>query len=369
MSAEGDVPRRLPRYCVEDIDRYGNIRIYLRRKGQPKIKLDGTPWTPDFMRQYDEALGAESKPSPGVQPNTWEWLCRKYLASDTFKKQLTAGTQRIRQRIIVRTFDEPLKPGSPARFGDMPLSAMSPKAVAVLRDRLLATPENANARLKAIRQVFIFGATEFGVANVARDVEYIRNPTDGFYTATVEDVLLFEARHPIGTKAYLAMAIMLYTGARKQDAVLLGRQHVKAGRVKFKPAKTRATSGVTIDVTIDPELQRAIDAGPCGDLTFLVTEFGRPFTSNGFGNWFRDRCREAGLEQASAHSFRKGGATMAADGGATDAQLQAMYGWTSAKMPAVYRKKANAKRLADGANRLISVQLRDPVGHSSKKPA
>lgn len=368
MSAGGDVPKRLPKYCIEDVDRYGKVRVYLRRKGLPKVKLEGAPWSPDFMRQYDEALGAEPKREPGVQPQTWEWLCRKYLASDTFKKGLAAGSQIIRQRILARTFDEPLKPGSEYRFGDMPIPAMSAKAIAVLRDRLAATPENANARVKAIRQVFTFGAAEFSVPNIARDVAYIRNPTDGFYTATLGDVLQFIDRHPIGTKAYLAMALILFTGARKQDAVELGRQHMKAGRVRFKPAKTRGTSGVVIDVEIHPELQRAIDAGPCGDLTFLVSEIGRPFTSNSFGNWFRARCREAGLN-ASAHSFRKGGATMAAEGGATDAQLQAMYGWTSAKMPAVYRKKANAKRLADDANRLISVQLGSPVGHSSKKQA
>ena len=30
---------RLYRFVVEDIDRHGNVRIYFRRKGQPKIRL------------------------------------------------------------------------------------------------------------------------------------------------------------------------------------------------------------------------------------------------------------------------------------------------------------------------------------------
>jgi hypothetical protein len=25
-------------------------------------------------------------------------------------------------------------------------------------------------------------------------------------------------------------------------------------------------------------------------MTFLETEYGKPFTAAGFGNWFRDRC-------------------------------------------------------------------------------
>jgi hypothetical protein len=31
-------------------------------------------------------------------------------------------------------------------------------------------------------------------------------------------------------------------------------------------------------------LQKIIDGSPIGDLTCLVTEYGMPFTANGFGN-------------------------------------------------------------------------------------
>src|SRR5436305_15324352 len=30
-------------------------------------------------------------------------------------------------------------------------------------------------------------------------------------------------------------------------------------------------------------------------LAFLLTEKGKPFSDAGFGNWFRDRCNEAGI--------------------------------------------------------------------------
>jgi hypothetical protein len=55
-----------------------------------------------------------------------------------------------------------------------------------------------------------------------------------------------------------------------------------------------------------------------GDMTFLVTEYGKPFTEAGFGNWFRDRCDEAGLPQCTAHGLKKAGAAIAAENGATD---------------------------------------------------
>ena len=49
----------------------------------------------------------------------------------------------------------------------------------------------------------------------------------------------------------------------------------------------------------------AIDAMGDEHLTFLVTEFGRPFTEAGFGNWFREQCNAAGLpKNLSAHARR-----------------------------------------------------------------
>ena len=53
------MPRRLPPGCIEDRDRHGNIRIYYRAKGRPKVRIQGTPWTPEFMSKYDAAKGVE----------------------------------------------------------------------------------------------------------------------------------------------------------------------------------------------------------------------------------------------------------------------------------------------------------------------
>jgi hypothetical protein len=73
-----------------------------------------------------------------------------------------------------------------------------------------------------------------------------------------------------------------------------------------------------------------MNASPCGDLTFLVNEWGPPFTDAGFGNWFRDRCLEAGVP-GRAHGLRKAGATLAANNGATSRQLMAIFGWDTLK--------------------------------------
>jgi integrase len=185
--------------------------------------------------------------------------------------------------------------------------------------------------------------------NPARDVRHISYASDGFHTWTVDEVGQFEARHPIGTKARLALALLLYLGVRRGDLVTLGREHVKDGWLRMVPRKTRHKRLRTSEKPILPALADVLAQTPVGDLTFLVTDFGKPFTANGFGNWFRKRCNEAGLPHCTAHGLRKAGATIAAENGATDRQLMALFDWTSAKQANVYTAAADRKRLAGEA--------------------
>ena len=90
-------------------------------------------------------------------------------------------------------------------------------------------------------------------------------------------------------------------------------------------------------------------------MTFLVTEYGKPFSEAGIGNWFRDRCDEAGLPQCTAHGLKKAAATIAAENGASTRQLMAMFDWDSPDMAEVYTRSAEQKRLAGEAMFLISL--------------
>jgi len=235
------MPRRLPPDCVEDRDRHGNIRIYYRAKGKPKVRLRGTPWSQDFMAQLDSAK-AETEPLTrnGITSGTWRWLCTKYFAECSDYLRLDERTQRVRRGIVETTFEEPIAPGSARFFRDMPLASMTDDAVEVLRDREIQTPEAANARLKAIRQVFKFGVKrKLASRNPARDVEYFRSGSAGFHTWTPEEVQQFEARHSVGTKARLALALMVFTGQRRSDVIRFGKQHAKGGKLTFTQYKGR----------------------------------------------------------------------------------------------------------------------------------
>ncbi len=243
---------------------------------------------------------------------------------------------------------------------------MEPRHVRQRRDAKADKPEAANAIVKVLRQVFAYGiAAEIISRNPAKDVPYIKTGSEGFHTWTVDEVRAFEQRHPIGTKARLALALMLYAGVRRSDAVVLGRQHVRDGWLRFSVTKNRNRRPVTLEIPIVPELHTIMDATPSGNLTFLVTHFGKPFTSNGFGGWFRRRCDEAGLPHCSAHGLRKAGATIAAENGATEHQLMAIYGWASPKEAARYTRAARQKVLAASGVHLLGAKMANERVHLS----
>ena len=149
------MPRRLPPGCVEDsVGWHCTCCTYWHVNGWAKIRSRGTPWTPEFMAQYDAAKG-EAVPitTRGISSGTWRWLCVRYFAECVDYLRLDDRTRRARRGILEATFDEPIAPGSSKFFRDFPLSRMTADAVEVLRDRKLAFPEAANNRVKAIRAV------------------------------------------------------------------------------------------------------------------------------------------------------------------------------------------------------------------------
>ena len=271
--------------------------------------------------------------------------------------------QRVRRGILEATFDEPIAPGSPRFFRDIPLSRMAANEVEVLRDRKLAFPEGANNRVKAIRAVFKWAVRKKGTdgkplasTNPARDVPYLKsNNPGGYHTWTLDEVHQFQERHPIGTKARLALALLLFTGQRRSDITRLGRQHVCDNKITLTQFKGRNRQPMRLVLPILPALQQIIDSSSCGEMTFLVNELGRPFTDAGFGNWFRDRCVEAGVP-GRANGLRKPGATIAANNGATAHQLMAMFGWRTLKMAEQYTRAADQQRLAEAAMHMLDTR-------------
>jgi integrase len=193
------------------------------------------------------------------------------------------------------------------------------------------------------------------VRNPVRDVKYPKPlATGGHHTWSPEEVAIFEQRHPVGSKARLALGLLLYTGLRASDVVRLGRQHVSEGKISITLYKNRDRKPVTLLLPILPELQRVMDASELGAATFLVTDHGMSFASaKSFGNKVRDWCDQAGLPHCTAHGLRKSGATIAAENGATPHQLKAIFGWSTLKQPELYTKAVEQGRVAAEAMPLM----------------
>lgn len=322
-------------YLVEDQDRHGNVRIYFKMRGRSKIRIREALGSDAFMRAYDAARDGIQAPPAGT--GTLRWLAALYYRSGDFSR-LSEATRTNRRRVM-----EPVL----VKHGHRLAGQMEPKHVLVIMDEKPG-PEAANQRLKALRALYAWGVkTGHLDRNPTRDVTPIRTGSTGWHPMTFEEMALYVERHPLGTKAYLALALLVFTGVRRSDLVRLGRQMERDGTLYVREAKGGGRK--VTPIPMHPGLRLALDAGPAGDMTYLVTEYGKPYTVAGFGNWFRDRCNEAGLPHCSAHSVRKGVATLLAEGEATEHQLMAAFGWTTPQQAAGYTRTANRERLAKAA--------------------
>ena len=274
-------------------------------------------------------------------PDTLRYLIESYYASPEFRKELSDRTQYVRRGILNALVEE---------HGDKPF-IMKPKHLRKLRDAKSDTPEAANALVKALRQVFKWAVeADLLDSNPAKEVPYISTGSQGFHSWTIEEVRQYEARHPIGTRARLALALLLFTTQRRSDVVRLGHKMVHDGWLQFTQAKNARQKPVKLEIPILLELQRIIEATtPLGKETYLVTEFGRPFSTGGFGNRFRKWCDEAGLPDCSAHGLRKAGSARLAELGASDREIMAITGHQTAKEVDRYTRGARQKKLAASA--------------------
>jgi integrase len=347
------------RYLCRDRDRHGNVRYYFRRN-KKKVRIRAKPGTAEFQAEYERLLKASTPASPVKKPDgpiagTYEWLCQQYFQSVDFK-QLDPQTQHTRELVLKHTCAETLTPGSSDTFGACPVSRMTSKHIRIIRDRKASLPNAANTRIKAIRRVFKW-ALEYEIpgvkSNPARDVSYLRVQEGGYHSWTVQEVEQYEQRHRVGTTPRLALALLLYTGQRRSDVILFGRQHVRGTSLCFTQHKNRNRKPITLELPILPALQEIIDASETGDLTFLITEYGQPFTAAGFGNRMRQWCDEAGLPHCTAHGLRKAGAAIAAENGATPHELMAIFGWLTLKEAERYTRAAEQRKIAARAMSML----------------
>jgi integrase len=221
-----------------------------------------------------------------VQRRSLGAAVRGYISSAAFVA-LAPSSKRVRRDILE---------GLARERGYLPIAGMKRQHVNALLDAKAGLPGAALNLLSALRVLMRY-AVDVGLR--------ADNPTDGarrpklreggFYPWTEADIVAFEQRHPVGTKARLALALLLYTAQRRGDVIKFGRQHIRDGCIHLRQAKT----GKALAIPVHPELKAILEAMPGDNLTLLVSQTGAPFSSDGFYAWFRRCCKEAGITPAA----------------------------------------------------------------------
>lgn len=344
------MPRPRPPHLHRETTRHGRTTWYVRIGKGPRTRITAEFGTPEFDIQYQAAITGKPRPKRGTPAvGSFAWLWERYRETGAWTN-LSAATRRQRENILKASLET---------GGHQPASHFTQQTIIAGRDRRAATPAQARNWLDAMRGLF-------GWATEARHIKAdptagVKNPPrkagQGFIPWTLDHVAAYHARWPLGTRQRVWLDVLLYTGLRRGDAVQLGRQHVRDGVATLRTEKSQGA--VEVNLPILPVLQATLDAGPCGDLTYICGENGRPLTKESFGNMFKDACKAAGVP-GSAHGVRKIAATTAANNGATVAQLKALFGWTSDSMAALYTKTADRRRLAIEAAHKMETSIPAP---------
>jgi len=312
---------------------------YFRKRGAPRIRLPGIVGSDEFMAAYSAALSTAPIAIGQAQrsaPGSVAAAIAEYFGSAAFRG--LTGSTPVKRRRILESFRE--------RYGDKRLASLPSEFIVALIDNM--TPHNANTWLRAFRHFIRWAKTRKLIKHdPSFDIKVKLPRSDGFHTWSDPQVAQFEAHHPLGSKPRLALAIGLYTALRREDAVRIGRQHIRDGVLMVRPKKTENTTRVTLAIPVLSELQAAIDATPTGHLTLLVTEKGKGYNGDNFSKQFRGWCDEAGLPpECSFHGLRKASLTRLAEAGCTPHQIAAISGHASLEMCELYTRKVDRAQLA-----------------------
>ena len=343
---------KLPSNVTSFVDRHGKRRYRWRHKGSGGY-FQHHPNSPEGKAELEAFIAATpADPAQRHTPGTVAWALARYLSSPAFLGQKSTQTEQT-ARLILDKFVTENKIGKDrvADFRFDHIEAILMKAARPWKDdngRKRGGPSAAGNLRGELKPFFDYAIKLLALKqpNPVDQAATIAVPKGGFHTWTEGEIAQFRAKHQLGTKARLALEIFLWTAQRRGDASTFGRRHIVNGRIEFTASKTDKAMWLPMA----PQLAEAIEAMKVtGTETFLVTDFGKPFSRAGLGNKMRQWCDEAGLPHCSAHGLRKATTRRAAELGATDRELMGIGGWTTSKQVGVYTAAVEQKRMAEQA--------------------
>ena len=325
--------------------RHGKLVNYVRRPGHKLIWLPGLFGSREFTEAHAAALATDTPRVEIAERRTRAGSINAavvgYLGSADFAvlKPISQKTYRRIAEVLRRD------------HGDMPIGSLQRRHVVQMVERKKDTPSAARDFLKVLKLVLAY-AISVGMRedddNPCVGVK-VKMPKggSGYRTWTEAEIAAYQKFYPLDSRPRLAMEVLLHTGLRAEDAVVLGRGHVRNGEHHIVAQKT----GTQPVLPITSELEAAINAAaPSEHITYLVSErTGRSYSAKRFGEWFSEQCDRAGLKGLSPHGLRKRAAERMAERGVTAPEMKAFFGWESTAVADVYIKKANRAHLSRNA--------------------
>jgi len=328
--------RWLPPNVTRYQDKTGRWRYRYRKTGRPTHHFHAAPGTPEFLAEYEAAKAGTPVGADRVAPGSVDALCAAFYRSPGWLS-MKPSSERTYRSIIERWRKV---------HGSKPIARLEPRHVDSWLSAMKDRPAAANNLRKALSRLFRYAVRMGWLSrNPVEATEPYRITTEGFHAWTEEEIAAFQAHWPMGTRERLTLELLLWTGVRKSDLIHLGPAHRRDDRFYLRHTKNKADTILPVVPAVAQAIE-SLDPAHAGHDTYLVTEFGKPFTAAGFGNWFRARCDMAGLKGCSAHGLRKALSRRIAEAGGTANQGRAVTGHKTDKMFAHYSQSADRAALA-----------------------
>src|SRR5215472_15284293 len=209
------------------------------------------------MTAYEHALAGQPLQigSARTSPGTVRALAASYFNSSDFRS-LKPSSQAIYRGVIDRFC---------IQYGDNRVAGLKREHVVKLMAARAEKPVAAN-NLRKVLRAMMRHAVEIGLRadDPTRDVRAMRVKSDGFHSWSDAEIAQFEKFHPIGSRARLALALLLYTGQRRSDVVRMGCQHVRDGVLTVRQQKT----GTKLSIPLHPALRAILADTPTDNMAF-----------------------------------------------------------------------------------------------------
>jgi enterobacteria phage integrase len=334
------MPRRVPPFVEHWRDRHGKLRVYFRKGKGRRVPLPDAIGSDAFVAAYQLALAgqteapreAHERPKQG----TIAALIASYLRSGSYRSLRETTKAGYASRLeVLRT-----------QHGHRTVAGLNRQRISTGVLQPYADRPGAAVNILKILRVLIRHAIDLGW--IAHDPSIgIRRPkTQEIRSWTDAEIATFEERWPIGTKQRLAFTLMLYTGQRRSDVHRMTWTDVDNATIRVVQQKT----GSKLAIPLHQNLITILATAGHDQITILNTEFGKPFTVDGFSQWMRDAIRKAGLPLGcQPHGLRKAAGRRLAEAGCTAHEIMAVLGHKSLGEAERYTREADQGRLASSA--------------------